>query len=240
MSDLRIGLVAEGETDYVIIEAALKAILPIPFVMNLLQPDKTYPKTGGGWCGVNKWCSAYKARGASSLKTDTTLQRFDLIILHVDADIAEKNYADCGKVWSSDSAHNKWTPLPTANLPCPPVHTAINIVSKAILSWLGITALDACTVLCIPSKASEAWLIAAAFSPDHRLQQNIECHPKLETALAALPKSERIRKCIPEYRKHAKTITANWEGVTRTCSQAGEFTDSISAALACYHKFHTH
>jgi len=48
MSDLlRIALVAEGPTDYEIIHAALRAILPRPFVMTLLQPEATRPEMGG-------------------------------------------------------------------------------------------------------------------------------------------------------------------------------------------------
>ena len=38
MSSLRIGLVAEGVTDSVIIQAALTAFLQRDFVLNLLQP----------------------------------------------------------------------------------------------------------------------------------------------------------------------------------------------------------
>jgi hypothetical protein len=57
MSDLRIGLVAEGKTDQVVIEAALKAILERPFILTLLQPETSDPfgdagPLGGGWGGV--------------------------------------------------------------------------------------------------------------------------------------------------------------------------------------------
>ncbi|MEI8208133.1 MAG: hypothetical protein WCG16_02930 [Methylococcales bacterium] len=52
MSELRIALIAEGATDLIIIEAALKAIIKPPFILNLLQPEATRPDIGGGWCGV--------------------------------------------------------------------------------------------------------------------------------------------------------------------------------------------
>ena len=51
-NELRIALVAEGPTDYVVIEAALKAILQKPFVMSQIQPEATQPKMGTGWCGT--------------------------------------------------------------------------------------------------------------------------------------------------------------------------------------------
>ena len=51
MSELRIALVAEGPTDAIVIEAALKALLPRPFVLTLVQPEETRPKLGAGWRG---------------------------------------------------------------------------------------------------------------------------------------------------------------------------------------------
>lgn len=43
MSELRIALIAEGPTDAVIIEAALKAILGRPFILQTIQPEATRP-----------------------------------------------------------------------------------------------------------------------------------------------------------------------------------------------------
>ncbi len=54
MSELHIALVAEGPTDYEVIHAALKAVLPKPFVMTQLQPEATQPNMGAGWGGVLK------------------------------------------------------------------------------------------------------------------------------------------------------------------------------------------
>ena len=98
MSELRIALIAEGATDLIIIEAALKAIIKPPFILNLLQPEATRPDIGGGWCGVFKWSHTFKQKGFHEFKDDPTLALFDLIIIHLDADVAEKSYADCGAV----------------------------------------------------------------------------------------------------------------------------------------------
>ena len=67
MSDPRIALVAEGPTDFVVIEAALKAILQRPFVLNQLQPEPTRPEIGGGWGGVFKWCQEFRQRSTLEL-----------------------------------------------------------------------------------------------------------------------------------------------------------------------------
>ena len=89
-------LIAEGPTDRVIIESALRAILPAPFTLALLQPEPTHPQLGSGWCGVFKWCRAFAARTPSSLESDPTLPDFDLFVIHVDADVAEAHYTDGG------------------------------------------------------------------------------------------------------------------------------------------------
>ena len=95
---LRIALVAEGPTDFEVIQAALKAVLPDPFVMVQLQPEPTQPKLGGGWCGVLKWCHEVAQRHDGPLLEDPTLQinPYDLILIHLDVDVALKQYPDCG------------------------------------------------------------------------------------------------------------------------------------------------
>lgn len=49
---LRIALVAEGTTEFEVIQAALQAILsPRSFVLTKLQPEETKPEMGTGWGG---------------------------------------------------------------------------------------------------------------------------------------------------------------------------------------------
>lgn len=89
MSELRIGLVAEGPLDGIIIEAALRAILDRPFVLSQLQPEATRPSFGGGWGGVFKWCHAFRCAGQTPLESDPRLSDFEMVILHIDADVAD-------------------------------------------------------------------------------------------------------------------------------------------------------
>jgi hypothetical protein len=114
MSDLRIALVAEGPTDYVVIEAALKSVLAKPFTMVLLQPEATQGIMGTGWCGVIKWCQAAPQRHQlhhGSLDTDPTLVGFDLIIIHLDVDVASKQYGDCGGALPAIAQDSNWGSL---------------------------------------------------------------------------------------------------------------------------------
>ena len=96
MSNLRVALIAEGPTDRVLVEAALRAILQRPFTVAQLQPEPTRPRFGAGWCGVFKWCREFAARSYASLEEDPTLPGFDLFVIHLDSDVAEMRYADGG------------------------------------------------------------------------------------------------------------------------------------------------
>jgi len=222
MSSPRIALVAEGLTDLVIIEAALKAILPTPFVLTLLHPEATRPDLGQGWGGVLKWCRAFQARGYASLEDDPTLGFYDWIIIHLDADVAEKSYADYGPVLEQQAQRMGWGTLP-CSLTCPPPAATVYNLTAVLLSWLGMPAPGKKTILCIPSKSSEAWLAAAVFPSNRNLLQNLECVMNMETRLAQLPKMQRIKKGPREYLRHAAKITALWVELRRLCSQADVF-----------------
>jgi hypothetical protein len=174
MSDLRIGLVAEGPTDYVVVEASLRSILPNPFTLVLIQPDATRRGMEGGWCGVLKWCRDLHSRGVTSIENDPTLDLFDLVIVHVDADVAGESYGNCSRE-AAEEARRAGLGLLPCSLPCPPPEATVNNLKSVVLSWMGVTALGNKTILCLPSKASDAWLAAAAFPAGHSILLDLEC-----------------------------------------------------------------
>jgi hypothetical protein len=228
MSDLRVALVAEGPLDRVIIEAALKAIIPRPFILTLLQPEPTDPRPTNGWCGVLRWCRQFAARAHAGLETDPTLAGFDVYVIHLDADVADCSYADGGHAVARDSVG--WPPLP-CSLPCPPAADSVNELRKRLIAWLGLVDLGPRTVICVPSKASDAWLAAAVLDETHGLLHSMECTPSLATQLAALPKQQRIKKSQLAYQGHAGTMTRHWARVTRTCTQAQRFHSDLRLAI---------
>ena len=222
MSELAIGLVAEGPTDFVIIEAALKACLPRPFVLTLLQPEATRPEMQGGWGGVYKWCRSVAARGFGAPERDPTLSRFDLLIIHVDADVAEDSYSDIVPDIPTDVAA-----LPCSK-PCPPPGATVDALRAVVLSWLGIGELGTKTMFCIPSKATEAWLAVAVASDVPRIMVDLECVLTMEAHLASLPKGRKIRKTKAQYQLHAATVQDQWPRIAALCSQARRFQDELS------------
>jgi hypothetical protein len=229
MSELRVALIAEGPTDTALIQAALQAILnDRPFTLTTLQPEPTLPRMGTGWCGVFNWCRAFAARSQASLETDPTLPGFDLFVIHLDADVADKRYADGGEPVST--AAQGLLALPCAQ-PCPPPAGAADELRKRVLSWLGLVQVGPRTVLCVPSKVIEAWLAAGVLDEGHSLLPALECNRSLETQLAGLPKGQRIKKSTREYREHAGAMTKAWTRVTRACTQAERFHRDVHAAL---------
>ena len=225
MSDLRIALVAEGPTDYVIIEAALKAFLPQPFILTQLQPEATKPEIGGGWGGVLKWCSMAGERFQGPIDQDPTLVDFDLLIIHLDVDVATFNYADCGENIALLAQQKSWANLPCAQV-CPPVGSTVQALQTVITSWLGQASLGG-TVLCLPAQSSGTWLAAALLDAAHPLLTNAECDITVESRLAQLPKSQRVKKSRREYMQHAAELTNKWADVKNMCSQAGQFETAV-------------
>lgn len=229
MSDLNVALVAEGPTDLIVIEAALGAILERSFVLTLLQPEPTRPILGTGWGGVFKWCTSFRSQGAPTLDTDPTLGQFDLVIIHVDADVADRSYADCGTVVAQGAADE---PVLPCALPCPPPGNTVAALREVVKRWLGVTDPGPKAVLCIPSKSSESWLVAALLPEREDLVANIECRTDLADRLEQLPKPLRIRKNVRQYRDRAGAITTNWSGVADLCSQARLFEQDVQGVFA--------
>ncbi len=193
MSDPRIALVAEGPIDYEVIHAALRAVLPRPFVMTLLQPEVTRPEMGRGWGGVLKWCHAARQRPAGTLESDPTLSGFDLLIIHLDVDVAGFRYVDCGPEVEAMANEWNWAPLPCQQ-PCPPVSASCFRLETVLNSWLGQEALPSHQALyCLPAQCSGTWLAAAVLPAGHALLATAECNAGIESALALLPKNQRIR-----------------------------------------------
>lgn len=230
MSDLRVALVAEGPTDAIVIEAALKALLPRPFVLTQLQPEPTRPKLGTGWGGVLRWCLDFAARGHARFEDDPTMPGFDLFAVHIDADVAEKRYADVSDEIASHAALRGWPALPIL-MECPPPTGSVDAMRICLLAWAGMQERGPKTVFCVPSKAIEAWLTAATFENGHALQNGLECNLNLESQLRMLPLARRIKKTSRDYRALERNIAEGWSLARQRCSQAERFSQEVAALV---------
>lgn len=199
-------------------------------MLTRLPAEATRGAHGGGWCSVFKWCKEFRALGHAGLAQDPTLELLDLVIVHLDADVAEKTYADCGLAAAQQAAD--LAGLPCA-MPCPPPSDTVAALRLVLLTWLGVSREDAKTLFCIPSKSIESWFAAALLPGSHPLLPGIECRPStaLASQLAQLSKAERIRaKSAPQYRSQARAVTTRWGDIRTVCSQAQVFHDAAVAA----------
>ena len=231
MSDLRIALVAEGPTDYVIIQAALKAFLPDPFVMTQLQPEATTPAMGNGWCGVLKWCYSAAQRHSGPIEQDPTLVGYDIVIIHLDVDVALMSYSNCGSECTRLAQMCDWESLPCAQT-CPPVSSTCQALQTTLDSWLGQATFGPQSVVCLPAQSTGTWLAAAILPSGHPLLANAECNPGVENALPKLPQKNRVKKTQREYQMQAHHVTKNWGQVKTLCSQAQIFEADMLSALS--------
>lgn len=201
--------------------------------MHRLQPEATQPIMGTGWCGVLKWCQAAHQRHQlhhGSLDTDPTLVGFDLIIIHLDVDVASKQYGDCGGLLAATAQDSNWGSLPCMQ-PCPPVSDTVDFLGEVIKSWLGPVTPGDRTLFCLPAQSSGTWLAAAVLDSSDPLLANGECDLTLESRLKQLPKAQRIKKTIKEYRSHAPHITQKWLQVKQICTQAEVFEHLVLATI---------
>jgi hypothetical protein len=230
MSNLRIALIAEGPTDFVIIEAALKAILPRPFILTQLQPEATQPEMGNGWGGVLKWCYTASERFAGPVTSDPTLSGYDMVIIHLDVDVTGFSYANCGADMEQTALERQWQHLPLG-CACPPAANCADALLPVIESWLGAASLGQ-SILCLPSQSSGTWLAAAYLPAGHALLANEpECND-IEGRLGILTKTLRVKKSQREYRLKAQALSNNWDKVKQLCSQALRFEQSVQALIS--------
>ena len=230
---LRVAAVVEGPTDAIALKAILKASLPdgAEFELQTLQPEgsvafgtASFGRTGAGWGGVFRWCRQATDEGGGSVSGSSALSHHDLLVVHVDADVAGETYASAN---IQDAPHED---LP-CEAPCPPPEHTTNALQSVVLNWLGEPACPPRVVLCTPSKSIEAWVLAAIWPENSLVQQaDWECRAKPEDLLSALPKRRRVTKRQVDYRGIAPVLTAARPIVSARLTEARRFEAAFVAA----------
>lgn len=232
---MNIATVVEGPTDRMVLEAVLDHIIPGEHRYFPLQPIVTFGETGAGWKGVRRWCQETWQRGStlSRLLSAETGTALDLLVIQVDADIADE----------SDLQENDTPVVVDVLQPCPPVAATATQLKKIILNWLHLTALPSQVIVAIPVQDTENWTFAALFpndplcgKSDYECMQQGRQHPGYCLTLKQYGKllrrtAGKIKKPRRDYERATSQITARWEDVCRVCSQAARFTVDIQACI---------
>ena len=230
---LRIAATVEGPTDTVVMEAILSALLPdLEYVFQTLQPEGSaafgtvsFGRKGGGWAGVYRWCRQAVQEGQGSVSRCAVLSYHDLLIVHVDADVAGKSYAE-GNIRDAPRED-----LPCEE-PCPPPERTTDALRAVIVNWLGERECPLRIVLCTPSKSTEAWVVAAIW-PDNNLvlRNDWECRRNPEAQLRALPRERRFEKRARDYRRRQTEFETAWPNVAERLSEAARFEGELLVAI---------
>jgi hypothetical protein len=237
MSDpLRVALVAEGITDYDVLNAAVASMLgERSFDLKLLQPEESVAFTGkgaagplgGGWKGVYKWCCQAVSRAGGKLRDDPLFFFYDMLIIHLDADVANENPAK-----DTDPQFAPLIGILPCEHPCPPPSATTNALRKVLLFWTGETQTPPKTVFCTPSKSTEAWIMAAFFPNDREMKKKgFECHPDPESRLAQQPIRERFYKTHDDYSSRSEEIQTKWPSIVKRITEAERFQADFTAVL---------
>jgi len=201
-----------------------------------LQPETSdglnnggFGLTCSGWGGVYQWCRKMVSMG---IPLANNLQKFDIIIIHVDADVAKKNYQD------ANIKNPIKKDLPCVQ-PCPPASDTIQVLESVILGWLNLKGqLPHRFIMCIPSTCTEVWVAVALFGQsDASILDDIECNFKIENYLAQKPKKEKLirnrsgqmKKLEKKYREKSGEMTNQWDYIIQKCEQAKKFNDDITS-----------
>lgn len=233
---MKVGIVAEGPTDYEMIRAIINKQLPHSFVLSSLQPKNvggSFGDLGTGWKGVSRWCQETQQK-FGSLSQFIADQEIGLLVIQVDADIVRESDLQTGQQGVET----------VSNQPCPPIAVTIEKLRLVVQSWLGLkkTVLSE-IVLIFPAQDSENWLFAGLFPDDPLCQQvDYEClhernsrkHPAYLLTLSEygrlLRRSKgKIKKSTAAYRRVLPQVMNAWERVCAICSQAQAFDSSLEA-----------
>ena len=227
---LRIAAVVEGPTDSIVLEAIVRSLLAgADFEFQILQPEGSaaFGSNGAGWGGVYRWSRQVAEEGGGSLSGFLQLpqSQWDLLIIHVDAHVADKTYA------SANIQSPPQNDLPCAK-PCPPPRHTTDALQTVLLSWLGEETCPPKTIFCTPSKTMDAWVLTALF-PDNAIfqQEHWECRSDPAGQLKALPKRNRFPKKPHDHRERSQQISQAWPCVSATLTEAARFQEDFLRAM---------
>jgi len=234
-----VALVCEGPADRAIIEAVLDHYLDDYEMLSIQPPTGLIGGDagpfGGGWKGVRRWCGSEVA-AQGGLDQVAVLQNADLLVVQVDADVAEEDEISLAR-------------------PCPPPADGADEIRTLVLQWLDVAHVPDKVVLCIPSMASETWALVALFPDEGAVVtcepppddgECIECRTDIKALLRKLggrhrPKNRpklvvsqdgELKNQASGYRAQSGELTAGWTDVLGECSEARRFDTDLRTAMA--------
>ena len=224
-SAVNVAFVVEGQTDFVVLRAVVRALLNgRDFESNVLQPELSeslLAQGHGGWGGVYRWCRQAVDQANGSLRQNPLLDLYDVVILQIDADVKDYSYADY-------EIEDPPTDLPFKfKQPCPPARATTDALRLVMLGWLNEITIPPRTILCTPSQTIETWVLAALAPNDFTKKKPIECQRGIEMKLRKHGLITSSQKLVAKYAEREKEIGVAWPQVREKCAEAERFSQEF-------------
>lgn len=229
-----IGTVVEGPTDRRVLKAVLRRLIPGDHQFLPIQPAVTFGELGTGWKGVRSWCcQTWQQEGFSLAAIVASGPPLDLLVIHLDADVAEE----------PDLQEGEDDPIKGVERPCPPAAATARQLERVLLRWLRLETIPPATVFALPAQDMENWTFAALYPNDNLCARpDYECtrtggdHPAYRLTLKKYGKllqrrGGQIKKPESTYRKVAPLIADAWDVVCLICPQAAQFWQDVQSAV---------
>ena len=231
---MKIGTIVEGSTDRLLLKAIIDHIYPGQHTYHDLQPadrGETFGERGSGWKGVRRFCFDVHQQLNNTLSNFIVDYAFDLLVIHVDADIANE----------SDLQDGIDEPIIDVSQSCPPVYPTVIKSRQVIMKWLQVEEdqLPPQVIFAIPAQDSEHWVFATLFPDDEMCKESkYECvhehhqRPAYKLSLQKYGsivrrKKGKLKKSILRYRLILPDVVAGWRDACKICTQAQLFTDEL-------------
>jgi hypothetical protein len=207
---VRIGIVAEGPTDHLVLEALIARVLNVGEFVRLYPDDSRSLGGPGGWQGVRAWCTANQG-ALEAIMRAITGREIDLLVIHIDCSAA-----------------------PTNGIPfnCPPPTATAEALRNQVVTWLGGVLADY-AVIATPSYCTDTWTVVA-LEPGQRGRADLECDPLIDRHLLRegrlRTKEGRVQKSVRRYEALAAVVASEADAVLSACSEAASFRGRLLAA----------
>jgi hypothetical protein len=210
---MHIGVVAEGPSDLLLLEALILALLPDAHITPI-QPDVTLSAhRGAGWRGVQAWCEEFGSSLATFMRA-VVGDELDRLVIHCDCSMSQ----NVG-----------------ARRDCPPARDTADALRAVLLgSWLGLGAQPDWLVFATPSECSDTWIVAALVPP--YAPGEIECisAEATENVLVARghlrAKEGKVQKAAGRYVPLVEQLITQLATVRERCTEAERFCIELPAA----------
>ncbi len=207
---LRVGIIGEGKTDFLLLEAIVRALHPNIEVVPLFR-DNTQPPSG--WGGVRAWCRENHDQ-LELVMRGVVGRELDLLVIHVDCSMAY-NVLD----------------VP----PCPPASATADRLRELMVSdWLALPERPAFLVLATPAQSSDAWVVAT-LDPAFANLDGIKCDPAAEDELIQRRICRRrdgeVKKPARVFAPLAARVVELLDHVCHHCTQAASFRSDFANAV---------